>query len=516
MSLSTTYLFREEIQYCYTNTEVSADTMSCPKAASLEKALKTLPHEELELLLRRMGPASPTGVPPDPNRIDPNAVKKDAILPHASSTMYTITQKVNPVESYENYVKQSVRNGLKQPMVHDETNPQNWKSLYSNTFRSKERDALEIFTEQNSELGKREDRDEYWGALSNPGKIVHSGVNSIDRALKEKVAVFSRFRYNPLETLSKIFTDFDTMHTGKIKEADFVYAVGLKLNFTEYSGELRALFRRHDLDHKGELESEEFINSLFNQNSTDPNHIISTIRELLELQPGGFYGLKAALSRCGMEDSSGTGLLDPSFVIKTLDTILAPHRVQITPEDYRRLFKNFVDEYGYVKYKLLIFAIRGYMDPIRRGLVEQAFGTFETDQWNRALVSTLRAKYDVTEHPRVLNGTMSKVEAEVEFMSNLESREDEPIGKEDFITMYDWISANVPDTADFLPMIRKPWHLKGDVVNVGCRRALVWHSNGGEEIFELSADVPLSPNKGFLRSYLKRRGVLDIADVRII
>ena len=76
--------------------------------------------------------------------------------------------------------------------------------MYSNTFRSKERDALEIFTEQNSELGKREDRDEYWGALSNPSKIEHSGVNAIDKALKEKVAVFSRFRYNPLETLSKI------------------------------------------------------------------------------------------------------------------------------------------------------------------------------------------------------------------------------------------------------------------------------------------------------------------------
>ena len=68
-----------------------------------------------------------------------------------------------------------------------------------------------------------------------------NGINAIDKALKEKVAVFSRFRYNPLATLSRIFTDFDTMHSGIITESDFVLAVGLKLNFMEFSEELRAL-----------------------------------------------------------------------------------------------------------------------------------------------------------------------------------------------------------------------------------------------------------------------------------
>ena len=213
--------------------------MSSPKARNIEKQLKSLPHDELERLLIRMGPNSPTGYPQDPNKKKSSDEKLRTILPHASASMYTVKQHVDKEKSYVNYVQQSVRNGLKQPLVHDETDPENWKTLYTTTFQATERDSLEVFTEQNNKLSSTEDMDEYWGCPSNQPNIVSRSVDAVDVALKEKVAIFSRFRYNPLATLSKIFTDFDTMNTGKISEDDFVQAVGLKLNFLKtLSGEL--------------------------------------------------------------------------------------------------------------------------------------------------------------------------------------------------------------------------------------------------------------------------------------
>ena len=207
--------------------------ITSPKAHLLEQQLKSLPHDELEKLLYRMGPKSPVGYPPDPNR--QKRPEKKAILPHASSTMYTQKQTVDARKSYEGYVEQAVRNGLKQPLVVDETNPNHWKSLYGSTFSTQERDSLELFIMENEKIKSSVDRDEFWGRKSNPENIMSTGVDSVDEALKEKVAVFSRFRYNPLETLSRIFTDFNTMHTGIISEEDFVLAVGLKLNFMEYA-----------------------------------------------------------------------------------------------------------------------------------------------------------------------------------------------------------------------------------------------------------------------------------------
>jgi Ca2+-binding EF-hand superfamily protein len=490
--------------------------MASPKAKQLEKELKTLPHDELERLLMRMGPSSPIGYPPDPNKRTGDE-KLRAILPHASSTMYTEKQHVDSKKSYDDYVKKSIRNGLKQPLVHDETDPENWKSLYSTTFKSKDRDTLEIFTEQNIKVSKQEDMDEYWGYVSNPTNIVSRSVDAIDVALKEKVAIFSRFRYNPLATLSQIFTDFDTMHTGKITESDFVQAVGLKLNFMEFSNELRALYRRHDIQHLGELDSETFINSLFDQDTTQASYYISKIRELLEIQPGGFYALKAALSRCGMEDKQGVGVLNPQFMETTLNTILAHHKIKITSEEYRRLFRPYADGYGNIQYKKLLFGIRGYMNETRRALVLQAFGTFDKDQWGRVVMRTIRNRYDTTEHPVILKGMMSKTEAEYEFISRFDKRDDQPVSESEFLEFYNWVSANIPGTLDFLDMVRTPWHLKGEEVDINCRRVLVWHSNGGQEIFQIDADLGMNPSKQSLKHFLtKEKGVQDIAEVKIV
>ena len=73
-----------------------------PKAYKLEQELKSLPLDELERLLYRMGPKSPVGYPPNPNTV--KQPEKKAILPHASSTMYTQKQTVDVKKSYDGYL----------------------------------------------------------------------------------------------------------------------------------------------------------------------------------------------------------------------------------------------------------------------------------------------------------------------------------------------------------------------------------------------------------------------------
>ena len=65
-------------------------------------------------------------------------------------------------------------------------------------------------------------------------------------------------------------------------------------------------------------------------------------------------------------------------------------------------------------------------------------------------------------------------------------------------------------------MVRTPWHLKEEV-EVSCRRVLVWHSNGSEEIFEIDEDLGLSPSEQAIKHFLiKRKGVQDIASLKMI
>jgi len=489
--------------------------ITSPKAQLLEQQLKSLPHDELEKLLYRMGPKSPVGYPPDPNRRKP--VEKKSILPHASSTMYTQKQTVDAQKSYEGFVEQAVRNGLKQPLVADETNPDQWTTLYGSTFSKQERDSLELFAMENEKNKASVDRDEFWGRKSNPENIMSTGVDSVDVALKEKVAVFSRFRYNPLATLSRIFTDFNTMHTGKIDENDFVLAVGLKLNFMEYSNELRALYRRHDLMHAGTLDSEAFITSLFNRKADDASCIIGKFRENLELQSGGFYSFKALLERCGEEDTTGTGVVNPLFMKKMLEILANTYRIKISASGYNRLFEGFTDSYGMIQYKNLVQNIRGFLNEARMAVVKEAFGTFQKDKWDRVMMKTIQDHYDVTEHPKVISREMTKTEAEFEFFSRFDKREDQPVAFDDFVEVYEWISANFNKDEDFKAMVRSPWHLKSDEVDVGCRRVLVWHSNGAQEIITVGDDIPISSNKHFLVEKLTNDyGVEDISDIKLV
>ena len=50
--------------------------------------------------------------------------------------------------------------------------------------------------------------------------------------------------------------------------------------------------------------------------------------------------------------------------------------------------------------------------------------------------------------------------------------------------------SKVNDDESFKTMVRKPWHIKVHV-DIGCRRVLVWHSNGSQDIVTIGDDIPI-------------------------
>ena len=170
-----------------------------------------------------------------------------------------------------------------------------------------------------------------------------------------------------------------------------------------------------------------------------------------------------------------------------------------------------------VKYKSLVQAVRGFLNEPRMEVVQQAFDKFEKDKWGRVMMKTIEDRYDVTEHPKVVTGEMTKTEAEFEFFSKFDKRSDQPVAFDEFVDVYEWISANCNEDEAFKSMVRSPWHLKSDDVEVGCRRVLVWHTNGSQDIVTLGNDIPALATKEFMIEKLKQDyGILDICDVTAI
>ena len=197
--------------------------------------------------------------------------------------------------------------------------------------------------------------------------------------------------------------------------------------------------------------------------------------------------------------------------------LMETYRLHISDAGFQRLFEKYENAYGMVQYKKLVQNIRGFMNEARRSEVQKAFEKFKKDKWGRVMMATIQNLYDVTEHPKVVNGEMTKTEAEFEFFSKFDKRHDQPINMEEFCDVYEWISANVNDDESFKTMVRKPWHIKADDVDIGCRRVLVWHSNGSQDIVTIGDDIPIFARKEFVIKMLtKTYGIMDVCDVKIV
>ena len=158
------------------------------------------------------------------------------------------------------------------------------------------------------------------------------------------------------------------------------------------------------------------------------------------------------------------------------------------------------------------------MNKRRKDLVMMAFDTFEKDQWGKVTLRTIGSCYDVSMHPDVMSGKVSATEALYEFMKKWDKDGDHSVTGDEFIDYYEWVSASIDNDDYFELMIRNAWHISGGtgwMANTTCRRVLVEHNDGRQEIVEIKNDIGVGKDPEKIKLALLRQGVQDIKFIKL-
>jgi len=352
-----------------------------------------------------------------------------------------------------------------------------------------------------------------------------SRVDRVQQALRVKVETSNSFD-DPQRAVKKMFADADIDKNGILNEDEFVKLMVGKLNFSGYDVDVRALFKRFDIDHTGSLEVAEFCSMLFNEPGSRATTAIGKVREILTKRSGGVSSLKSLGLQFRLLDSDGGGTLSRAELELGLDKFMRGFGVHLAKAEIDELFKLFdVDGSGTITYDEFLKGIRGTMGPERVALVKLAFQ--QLDQRGRGVVTLedIARVYDVSGNPLVKAGKLSKTDALRAFMSQwhlAHKKHTDDITLDDFLEYYDWISASIDRDDYFELMIRNAWHIEGGegwAANTSNLRVLVTHEDGHQSIETIKNDLGLKRDdiegiKARLRSQgIKVKGVSVKGDV---
>jgi len=229
--------------------------------------------------------------------------------------------------------------------------------------------------------------------------------------------------------------------------------------------DVRALFKRFDIEHSGKLEVDEFCSMLFNEPGSRATTAIGKVREILTKRAGGVSSLKSLGLQFTLLDTDNTGGLTRPELELGLDKFMRGFGVHLSKAEIDELFKLFdVDNSGIVTYDEFLRGIRGAMGTVRVELVKLAWGQLDTRGRGVVTLEDIARIYDVSGNPLVKAGKLSKVDALRAFMSHwhlAQKKHTDDINLEDFIEYYDWISASIDRDDYFELMIRNAWHIAG-------------------------------------------------------
>ncbi|CAM9328432.1 unnamed protein product [Discosporangium mesarthrocarpum] len=124
-------------------------------------------------------------------------------------------------------------------------------------------------------------------------------------------------------------------------------------------------------------------------------------------------------------------------------------------------------------------------------------------------------------HPDVANGCMAPDEAREDLLSIYEQGpvSDGRVTWREFLGYYKDLSAGVENDEYFELMVRNAWHIsggQGQAANSTCRRVLVTHLDGAQEVLEIEDDLGVaSSDMGLIKKRLQQQGVQEIASVSL-
>jgi Ca2+-binding EF-hand superfamily protein len=341
-----------------------------------------------------------------------------------------------------------------------------------------------------------------------------SRVDRVQQALRVKVETSNSFD-DPHRAVKKMFADADVDKNNIINEDEFVKLMVGKLNFSGYDVDVRALFKRFDIEHTGKLGMDEFCSMLFNEPGSRATSAIGKVREILTKRAGGVSSLKSLGLQFTLLDEEKNGNLTRTELELGLDKFMRGFGVHLSKAEIDELFKLFdTDHSNTITYDEFLRGIRGTMGPFRVELVKLAWAQLDTKGKGALTLEDLARIYDVSGNPLVKAGKLSKTDALRAFMSHwhlADMKHTDDVTLEDFLDYYDWVSASIDRDDYFELMIRNAWHIEGGEgwsANTTNLRVLVTHEDGHQTIETLKNDLGLRRDdiEG-IKSRLRSQGI---------
>eukprot|EP00760_Papus_ankaliazontas_P023294 PhM_4_TR2024/c0_g1_i1/m.70628 len=196
---------------------------------------------------------------------------------------------------------------------------------------------------------------------------------------------------------------------------------------------------------------------------SDP--VLSKIKRVA-LRVGKENGIRGLSRAFRIMDDDGDQKLDKSEFL----TGMRDYGIELTPAEADRVFAIFdKNRDGTITATEFICAIRGGLSPLRLAAVQRVFAKFDRNSDGMISVDDLRGTYDVSCHPKVLNGEASEEEVLTSFLNSFEpdeSTRDGVISRQEFEQYYAAVSANIDTDEYFLVMMNNCWKLSDTVHTV--------------------------------------------------
>jgi len=241
------------------------------------------------------------------------------------------------------------------------------------------------------------------------------------------------------------------------------------------------------------------------------------------LELGGANGIRSCTRILRGMDSDGSRSLDRTELLEGLMGY-GLYDLDDTPGgDIDKLMTYFDrDKSGKISIEEFARGVRGQMNRERKLLVRQAFQRLDRTGDGQVTIEDVQQCYDASQHPEVQNGRMTEDEALQEMMSVYEDSDGEVNGVIDwreFLDYYKDLSAGIDDDDYFELMIRNAWHMSGGegwAGNSSCRRVLVTHTDGAQEVVEVLDDLGVDyDDLEGVKARLLDQGVRDIARISL-
>ena len=215
-------------------------------------------------------------------------------------------------------------------------------------------------------------------------------------------------------------------------------------------------------------------------------------------------------------DKDGNNLLDREELKNGIKELIG---IELEGEDIDRLMVNFdKDRSGKISVEEFFKGLQGDMKRKRKVIVRQAYDLLDKDGSGEVTVNDIKGAYNCSEHEKVVSGEWTEYDALQEILATYEQGEaDGVVTFQEFLEYYRDLSAGMESDDYFELMVRNAWHIsggKGQAANTSCRRVLVTHTDGSEEIVEIKNDLGIGPkDTDLMISRLKEQGVKNIKKV---